>query len=161
MFFPKDLCMAAFIQRDRFLLVAQFILLLHPNNICSLELQGKLFPRCEQGLKTLAILSFVDDEMYKSNQDHMGPRAEGLHTVLYVRNIFFLFTGYFQSSVTTVWRGGPLQCQSTGAAQDHQPPCAAAKTTVLSLSEKWPECKASTFYTLCNLWFHCQGQLLL
>lgn len=86
----------------------------------------------------------------------------GVCTQSYILMVFFFFfTGYFQSFVTTIWYGEPLQCQSSGAAEDHQPSCAAAKTTVLSLSEKWPECKASTFYTLRNLWFHRQGQLLL
>ena len=126
-----------------------------------LGIKGSSSPGVIKVWKPLVILSLADNKRYKSNQDYTGQIVQGLHTVLYMHSIFFFFTGYFQSFVTTVWCGEPLQCQTAGAAKDHQPPCAAAKTTVLSLSEKQPECKASTFYALCNLWFHCQGQLLL
>lgn len=138
------------------------VIVLHPNrqHICSFASQGSSSPGVIKAEKPLVILSLIDTR-YKSNQDYVGHTTQGGHTVLYTDGIFFFFTGYFQSFVTTVWCGEPLQCQSTGAAEDHQPSCPAAKTAVLSLSEKWPERKASTFYTLCHLWFHCQGQLLL
>lgn len=161
MFFPQDLGLAAFTSTVSSLLVTQFIVL-PPNrqHICSFSSQGSSSPGVIKAEKPLVILSLTDTR-YKSNQDYVGHTTRGGHTVLYTDGIFFFFTGYFQSFVTTIWCGEPLQCQSTGAAEDHQPSCPAAKTAVLSLSEKWPERKASTFYTLCHLWFHCQGQLLL
>lgn len=143
---PDDLCMATVIPAGCSLCSSVSQQEVH----LLLRITGRLFSRCEQGLKASGYLIAQITRGINQTGTTAGKQS-GACTLPVHTWCFLLLSGYFQSSVTTVRHRKPLQCQSSGAAEDHQPPRAVAQATALPLSGKRLERKASTFHTLCNL----------